>query len=387
MEYESANLMLLDELKTTHFPISHLFVNLSDRDKNSEKWNHQIKFWSRFIRIWSDQTHMIEFSKDRLSKSLIYVNDGIELIPNLKPTIDYLITTGLLKTRDDVISNKSILNTITSAVLGLVFPFGSKEIDSYVIIDSLKKKADDIINEVVHYAIDYADLCLTQKEFESRFRCDEKYSMEVLEKALLKTKLVKKVGNGYFFRSEQFDDFDESAADVIIGTKNTIAEIESKIDILETQVQSYEDKAREYVKQSRKNEARSMIVRRCQLNKQIDRYRQMRNNLESTIASIETSHTTKKVMDSLKTTNETMKNMNLPDQEEVDKVMDDMQYYTHDVIDELSQAMVGSNPVDDDELDQELKNLYAEMQQENQQQQQQHPQQQQQPAYRLPAYY
>ena len=264
MDYNTAHSILYNKLEDTEDDrIDRMFANLKPKDKDSRKWNDQIKFWSRIIKTWGKETDIIEFSVDSLSQSLNY--NG--LIPQIKPTIDYLVSIGVLKTREDITTNKSFFGSLSSKLFGFIWSSDSQNQDKYVFVDNLKNKINSIISEVENDAVYSSDIVLTLKELESRFRDDKKYPFDLILAQLDRDKRVKRYSGGYYFNVGNFSElnFSDEVIQSIIQTKENIAHLEEKINTVEKQIDHDLNCAKSFKKQNRVKEAKSSLVHKKML--------------------------------------------------------------------------------------------------------------------------
>lgn len=357
MDYQYANTLLHDKLDDADEErVDRLFVNLKPKDKDSKKWNDQIKFWSRLIKSWEKETGIIEFSLDELTQTLIF-ND---LLPQLKPTIEYLCSIGLLKTRENLYTTKSFFSSLSDKLFGFMRSSSIQDQDKFIFVDNLKNKVDCIIEEVERDAVYTSDIILTTKELEAKFRDDKKYPFDLILAQLDRDKRVKKYSNGYYFNVGDFSetDFGDDVIHAIFQTKESIAKLNDKINVVDKQIDNDLNSAKSFKKQNRLKEAKSALVHKKMLENIHDNYYKMKSNLEAQLNQFEQGHTIKKVTNTLKNVNEAMKTIEMPSVEDVDKIMDEMQDFK-DIQDELADAFQAPElaNLDDDEIEDELANL------------------------------
>ncbi|KAK8900436.1 hypothetical protein M9Y10_002763 [Tritrichomonas musculus] len=357
MDYNTANSLLAEKLEDIDgSKVDSLFANLRSKDKDSKKWKDQVKFWSRIIKNWGNDTDIVEFSVDTLTQHLTY--NGLK--PQIKPALDYLVSIGLLKTHEDVVTKKSFLGSLSSKIFGFVWPSSSNTTeDKYVFVDNLKSKVKSIISEVERDAVCTSDIILTDKDLESRFKDDSKYPFDLILNELEKSKQVKKLKGGYYFEVGHFSEyrFDDEVIQRIIETKETIRLLDEKIDLLDKQMDYYLNLARSYKKQNRLKEAKSALAHKKIYENQRDKFDSMRMNLQNTIYQFEGRHDDMRYINLLKSTNDAMKNIGMPSIEDVDNVMDEIQDM-NEVTDQIACAIQQPGLANmDDEIEDEFLNL------------------------------
>ena len=358
MDYNYANTLLSEKLEdASDGRIDKLFNCLKPSDKGSRMWNDQVKFWSNLIKNWARETEAIEFSVDKLTQSLCFK----KLYPPLKPSIDYLVSIGVLKTHEDVVTTKSFLSSMSSKIFGYIWPRASNknQNDKYVFVDNLKNKVNSIIAQVEHDAIDPSDVVLSFKELESRFRNDQKYPWDLILNELDRNKRVKKYNNGYYFDVGNFSEFDvgDEAIEFVINIKENIITLNRKLEILDKQINYDLQCAKSFKKQNRIKEAKSSLVHKKMVENDYEKFSKYKANLEVLLNQFEQSHTVKSVHEAMKRGNEAMKQLQMPTVEEVDQVMDEMQDIKDSQDDIVNALQIPEMANLDEEIENDFLNL------------------------------
>ena len=99
MTYEVARALLNSRLDTSL--VITLYRDMSTRDLAPDQWDRQLKFWSDLIKRWGREACVIDFRVEELKKSWMYDT----LYPPLQPSLDLLVETKVLVTKEQCLHN------------------------------------------------------------------------------------------------------------------------------------------------------------------------------------------------------------------------------------------------------------------------------------------
>ncbi|OHS96722.1 hypothetical protein TRFO_37061 [Tritrichomonas foetus] len=327
-----------------------IFRELKSRDINPDSWEKQIKFWSTLIKRWGKDAEIIDFSVDYLAQMLVYQ----ENYPPLRASIDYLVKTKVIQSRDDFIANKSLALSVASKLWNFISPNKSPSPDVYIFSNNLKETVNHYLNEVESQASCNKDVALTEEEVKLAFP-DIDY--EIVKAGLKLNKNVRTFNNGFYFRCSRFPSLEDKSAADIISVKTTIQNLEKKKEQIPLLIEKKINEARKSLKLNNRKKAIQCLKSKKLLESQ-------ENKLDIYIASYERalnllmeSEINSSLADVMKSVNHSMK-MNIPDVGNIEEIMDEMDD-NFAANDELTQAFARNldNSIDDEEIEQELEAL------------------------------
>lgn len=326
-----------------------LYVDLAERSQNPEKWDYQFNFWGDIIKKWGVECGIIEFSLSKLSEALIWKN----VFPPLHRIIDNLVQSKIIKPKEDYLSPKSFLRSITTKILGMVISSSQDKVDSYVFVSNVKLTIKAMIQKLQDNAFNSYDMVITQNQLAQELKINN----EILLTELNRTPNVMRFPNGYYIQTDNFEKIDKKTAECVLNLKYQMNSSLEKIDELDKDAHKWHEKARTYVKQKRINEAKRCLRLQKQCEKRMDIQNQMVMKNQELLNQLNDIETNKQYIEVMKSITQFSKN--LPSTSDVDQIMDDTAE-AQDLINETNQIFTianQANQIDDDVLEQELEEL------------------------------
>ena len=363
--YEHANNILYGFLRDMDGPkIEELYQSYKSREKNPKVWDNQIKFWSRVVKNWGSSIKVIEFSSDELTKSFVY--NGF--LPNIQPTMDYLVSIKLIKPKSQAIKNQSLINKITTKVFQYIWPTQTNE-HVYVFTERLKTKAKDIMREVEKNAVFLTHTVYSNEELKNLVQNMQENnnefadcSFELLQAELERTENVLKLNGGFYFNVGNFIKLKPEGAEQILSTKYVLGNVEKRIEELEQSAENYKNRAKVFLSKKRRNDAILMLKQKKSIENMLEKNYKMKENLEYMLQQIDTNDTLSNYVNELQKINAAHKELDCPTADQVDALMDELSD-AFAITDEISDSI---NIQNDEELNAEVAAELNQLIQENQ---------------------
>jgi hypothetical protein len=329
-----------------------LYRSMVNRDISPDQWDHQLKFWSTIIRRWGTQASVIDFSVTELTQALMYDH----IYPPLQPSLNLLVKTGVLQSRESALSGPSLLSSIASTVLGFVLPTSPPPSAVYVFHTNLRERADRIVLTITSRPSLVTDLCCTRTHLASQ---DPSVDIDLLCAELGRMKrCVEKRPEGYFFPSPGFGNPSREVVDGVLRIKTGIEHLGARLEKLESCVAEELQRARTFKSQNRNDKALACLRRKKLAEGMAARVEGAIRQLEAALDQIETGDMNVQTAEAMRRA----KAVPALDREDVERVLDEAAEQAARVR-ELSDALQPPPPEDDPDLERELDEIAAQIQQ------------------------
>lgn len=327
------------------------YREMPEREVNPDQWDRQLKFWSDVIKRWGMEACVMQFSVSDLTKALMYDN----LYPPIQPSLDLLVKTKVLKTKEDCLSAPSMF----TKVVGYMLNSAPKRSEFYVFSENLKEQAIQVCERISSQASLITDLCITNSNL--RDLCgtalDNNVDLIVAEFSRLKN-FVECFDQGCYVKCSGFRKPSKSVITSTLSMKVHRERLDLDIEKREEQITAAGQAALMYHRQGRKQQAVRYLQHKKELEKRVSQLYNMRHGCQSRLDQIDNGDLNETTFQNLKGLNALV---NLPSVEDVEKEMDNFDEMRR-VMDDVGNAWT---PVDinDEEIEAELNALLAEPQQ------------------------
>jgi charged multivesicular body protein 4 len=327
-----------------------LYRSMVSRDINPDQWDHQLKFWSTMIRRWADQASVVDFSVAELTQVLMYDH----IYPPLQPSLDLLVKTGVLQSRESALSGSSLLSTITSTVLGFVFPMNPAPAAIYVFRTNLRERAERLVLTITTRPGLITDLCCTRAYLASQ---DPSMDTDLLCAEFGRMRrCVEKRPDGYFFPCSVFGKPSREVVDGILRIKSGIEHLRARLEKLEGCVDEELQRARAFKGQNRNEKALNCLRRKRLAEGMVVKVEGAIRQLEAALDQIETGDMNAQTAEAMRRA----RAVPAIDREDVERVLDEAAENAARTR-ELSDALQPPPLEDDPDLERELDEIAAQM--------------------------
>ncbi|KAK8894713.1 Charged multivesicular body protein 7 [Tritrichomonas musculus] len=328
-----------------------LFRDLQSRGVNPEVWDRQVKFWSSFITKWGMQYNIIDFSVNQLMQALEFH----EVIPHIQPSIENLAKQHVLISRDSFVNKESsFIKSFASKLFGFASS-NDHQSDIYIFVNNLKNLAKEIISDVEKQGLSSMNVVLTNDEIRKNYLKDGDF--EYLKEMLKETKQVKAYKNGFYFQTEKCPILSSEMVNHILNLKNNKGIIERELVNVEKNIKNELERARQFKKQNKIDQAKRCLIRKRNLEKHESDLMNKDNFYFNAISQLSDAEYTIKFVESTKQNQALMKNISMPDVSDIENAKDDFDE-NNAQLNDLNEAIALSQKYDDDsELERELEEL------------------------------
>ena len=339
-----------------------LFRELKSRDVCPENWERQIKFWSMLIKAWGNNSNVIEFSVDKLSQALVFQ----EVIPPLRPTIEYLVTTKVIIPCHSLLSNKSLYEKVKSKILNFV-NFNNVDNDKYVFSNNLKELCKKIVFDIESIATFSTDVILTNEEIKNKFLIENdnplvaEADFEVIKAGFNTINNVKTYENGIYVQSSRYSNLSSDLINAVLSSKIILNNLENNLEQIKEKINNELERAKKYLKQKKKNYAINALRRKKSLETQEKNMNGMYENLSRILHQLAENEFNKTIFQDIDQINKTTKLMQQPDVNEIDNTfmeLEDQMLKSSEISDALAKEI--TTGFDELEIEEELNNLIEE---------------------------
>jgi hypothetical protein len=318
-----------------------LYRELKTRDIEPDQWDLQIKFWSSVLKRWGDEANVLDFAVDQLQAALVYE----ELLPPLQPTLNFLVTTKILQSRESCLSPPSVISQIWAFVSSADPPSS----DSYIFQANLRERVGRLASHITSQAAVITDLCCTREEL---FVSTNDEDIDLLCAELDRSKKVaQKRDRGYLFYHSRIPKIDLELADAILSTKSTLARIAKELDSAEAVMTREYERARRFKAEGRDQLAMNCLRLRKAAERRIPQLHGLEARLRAQLDDIANGDITNQTAEHLRAFGQLMRRQDLGD---VDALLESVED-TRAAGDELAAAVIP--PQDDGDLEDELNDL------------------------------
>jgi hypothetical protein len=317
-----------------------------------EQWDQQLKFWSQIIKRWGIEANVLDFTVEELSKALVYR----DLLPPLQPSLNLLVRTKVIQAREVFLSPPSVLASLSTGMVSLIFNPDPPPSDSYVFQANVRERVQRIADQILSRAGVITDVCCTRDDL---FAHDSDADVELICAELNRSKqFVERRPNGYLFITRSWGKIDREMVDAILSTKTTIARIEKQIEAFSEQISREYEKARQYKSQGRNPRALQCLRTKKVAEGRVSQLLGLKSQLDAQLDRIANGDITARTVEHLREFSRVSK---IPKSDDIEELMEAVDE-TRAAGEELARATgAGANiePEYDPELERELEALLA----------------------------
>lgn len=341
-DYQQLGLIFTSRFHAEDF--QYLYRSLPNRELNPQQWDDQIKFFTSIIKKWGSSTNVIEFSAKQASSYMRFNS----IIPNILPSLRYLENQKIIKKRDDVVKNRSVLGTIASKIIGMLWNTNNNECDKYIFVSNLKMVIDVLINRIVNQASSIIDLVLTNEEIKKMMSGLEE---DLLWAELERNKNVRKLNGGFYFISlKNKNKINNEFVESILDDKILIKKLGDRMEELDAKINKQINNARKFYKDGKKKDALTCLRYKKAYEKQLEQMSALNDKQIQILYNKIDHEISSRFLNEMQNNLEYLKNFNGPTCDEIENVQDEMDDIVKDTNYEIGTF-------DESELENELNQL------------------------------